>query len=114
MTGIKHVSRDFVFFVAGAHIGIGPVNRLHANQVDHTLEIFFSTDRQLQRHRGGSQTFFNLFDNAQEISTGAVHLVDKGHARHLVLVCLPPDCFRLRLDTTNGTKNGDCPVEYPQ
>ena len=44
----------------------------------------------------------------------AVHFIDKSHPGYVVLVGLPPDRFRLRLDPAHGVKNGDGPIEYPQ
>ncbi len=43
------------------------------------------------------QALAQLTLDLEEISAGAVHLVDEGKARHLVLGGLAPDRFRLRL-----------------
>ena len=48
------------------------------------------------------QTQLHLLHNLEEVGTGAVHLVHKGQARHLVLVGLTPDGFRLRLHAAHG------------
>ena len=50
----------------------------------------------------------------REVGADAVHLVDEGDARHLVLVGLPPDRLRLRLDPGHRAEQGDGPVEHPQ
>ena len=63
-----------------------PVNGLHANQVDNSLEIFFGSNWQLNGHGTCAQTFPYLLDHAHEIGTGAIHLVDESHARHVVRV----------------------------
>ena len=41
---------------------------------------------------------------AQEVGAGAIHLVDEGEARHLVLVHLPPDRLGLRLHAGHGVR----------
>ncbi len=43
-----------------------------------------------------------------------VDLVDETHTGHLVLFCLTPHCFRLRLDTLLTVENDDTAVKYPE
>ena len=49
-----------------------------------------------------------------EIGPDDVHLVDEDEARHLVLVGLPPDRFRLGLDALLGVEDDDAAVEDAQ
>ena len=51
---------------------------------------------------------------AEEVGADAIHLVDEGDARHAVLVGLPPDGFRLRLDAADGAEHGDGAIEDAQ
>ncbi|MNJ36193.1 hypothetical protein D3C77_309720 [compost metagenome] len=61
-----------------------------------------------------AQAFVDLLDHAQEVGALAVHLVDVGHARHVVLVGLAPDRLRLRLDAIGATEHHHCAVEHAQ
>ena len=55
-----------------------------------------------------------MFDAAQEVGAGTVHLVDERNARYAVLVHLPPDRFGLRLDARHGAVHGHSGVEHAQ
>ncbi len=53
-------------------------------------------------------------NRAPVIGAGAVHLIDETDARHVVLVGLPPNRFRLRLDACYGVEHDDTAVEHSQ
>src|SRR6056297_3664755 len=106
--------RNVLLLVAGAHVLLFPVDRLHAEEVDDALEILFGADGQLDGHGIGAQTALHLLHHAQIIGAGPVHLVDEHHARHLVLVRLAPDGLGLRLDTAHGAQHRDGTVQHAQ
>src|SRR5690606_475987 len=95
----------------GRHV---PDDRLHLDQVDHAFEVVLGADRHLHRHRVGAQARLQLADHLLEVGTRAVHLVDEGQARHVVLVGLAPHRFGLRLDATDRTQHEHRAVEHAQ
>ncbi|CSH48775.1 Uncharacterised protein [Shigella sonnei] len=123
----NHVCRDIFVFEGYALVSVVPVDSFHFHQVNNTGEMFFSTNRQLQRNRVRAQTGFDLVNNFQEVRTHAVHFVNERNARNFIFVCLTPYGFRLRLNTTNcavnhyrtienthGTFYFDCEVNVPR
>ena len=101
----NHVCRDIFVFEGYALVSVVPVDSFHFHQVNNTGEMFFSTNRQLQRNRVRAQTGFDLVNNFQEVRTHAVHFVNERNARNFIFVCLTPYGFRLRLNTTNCAVN---------
>ena len=65
-------------------------------------------------HRVGAEPVAHRLHGGEEVRAGAVHLVDEGDARHLVLVRLPPDRLGLRLHARDGVEDGDGAVEDAQ
>ena len=57
------------------------------------------TDRDLHADGVRAEAVAHRLDGVEEVGAGAVHLVDEGDARDVVLVGLAPDGLRLRLDT---------------
>ena len=51
---------------------------------------------------------------AEEVGPFAVHLVDEGDARHVVLVGLAPDGFALRLDAFPGAEDHHAAVQHAE
>ena len=91
-----------------------PDQRLHLDQVDDAFEVALAADRQLDRQRIGAEPVHHRLHRVEEVGAGAVHLVDVGDPRHLVLVGLAPDGLRLRLDPGDGVEDGDGAVEDAQ
>ena len=91
-----------------------PDQRLHLDQVDDALEVVLAADRQLDRQRVGAEPVVHRLHRVEEVGAGAVHLVDVGEARDLVLVGLAPDGLRLGLDAGDGVEDGDRAVEDAQ
>ena len=60
------------------------------------------------------QAIDDHLDGALRIRAGAVHLVDEADPRHAVLVGLPPDRLRLRLDAGDGIEHDHATVEHAQ
>src|SRR5471030_140596 len=102
---LLHISRDLFVFEGHALIGFAPVDRFHLHQVNNTGEFLFSADSQLQRNRICTQTFLNLINNFQEVSTHTVHFINERDTWNFIFVCLTPYGFRLWLNTTNCTVN---------
>jgi hypothetical protein len=93
--------------------GFVPIDRLHANQIDHALEILFSADRHLDGHGIGPQTRAHLLVDLEEVGADPVHLVDERETGHAVLVGLAPDGLGLRLHTAHRAIDHARAVEHP-
>src|SRR3989449_280292 len=89
-------------------------DRLHLHEVDHPEEMLLAPPGDLDRHRTGVQTRLHHAHTAIEVGALAVHLVDEGDARDLVLVRLPPDRLGLGLDTTDRAEHADRTVQHAQ
>ena len=91
-----------------------PNDGLHFDEIDDTFEVGFLTDRNLNRHGVRRETVTHLGDCGFKIRARAIHLVDKGNARNLVLIGLPPNCFGLRLNPADRTEDSAGAVEHAQ
>src|SRR5690606_27241015 len=111
---VEQVSRDLGVFKADTLIFFIPDDTLHLDQVDDAPEGFFGPDRQLDRHGGRVEAVLDLLHDAQEVGTGAIHLVDVDEARNLVTVGLTPNGFGLRLYAGAAAQNNNGAVEYTQ
>ncbi len=89
-------------------------DRLHRHEVDHALEVPLGADRQLDRHGVGAEPVDHRLHTALEVGADAIHLVDVGDPRDVVLVGLAPHGLRLRLDAGDGVEQRDRPVEHAQ
>ena len=89
-------------------------DRLHVDEVDDAEEVALGADRQLQRHGVRGEAVDHRLDALGEVRADAVHLVDVGDARDLVLVGLAPDGLGLRLDAGDGVEQRDRAVEHAQ
>src|SRR5690606_25628923 len=72
---VEQVSRDLGVFKADTLIFFIPDDTLHLDQVDDAPEGFFGPDRQLDRHGRRVEAVLDLLHDAQEVGTGAIHLV---------------------------------------
>ena len=90
------------------------IERLHGNQIDHTLKLVFLADRNLHPHRIAAELFLELLDDAIVVGAGAVHLVDDRQPRHLVPLHLAIDRHRLALHATHGAEHQNRAVEHAQ
>src|SRR5664280_3044276 len=77
---------------------------LHVNKVDYSYEVLFSTNRYLNRNRVSTKFLLNLLNNAEEISSGTIHFINKGYSRYHIFISLSPYGFRLRFNATNCTE----------
>ena len=89
-------------------------NGIHLNKVNDAIEIFLGTDRYLHRHRVSPQLVLHLLHHSEEISTGAVHLVDKRYSRNIVFIGLPPDGLALGFNAANSAEDRHSTVKYAQ
>ena len=89
-------------------------DRLHVDQVDDPEEVGLGADRQLDRHGVRAEAVDHRLDALLEVRADAVHLVDVGDPRHVVLVGLAPDRLGLRLDAGDGVEQRDRAVEHAQ
>ena len=85
---------------------------LHFEQIDDTLEVVLSTDRELDRNGITMKSLMEHIQNVVEVCTHDIHLVDIYHSWYLIVISLSPNCFSLRLNTTLSTKNCYRTVEY--
>ena len=85
---------------------------LHFEQIDDTLEVVLSTDRELDRNGVTMKSFMEHIQNVVKVCTHDIHLVDIYHSWYLIVISLSPNCFSLRLNTTLSTKNCYRTVEY--
>ncbi len=109
---IGHGGRDFgLLDVFAELIFVDEGAVLH--QIDDAAEFAFCTDRQLDGSGVGLKAIFNLPMHLEEVSAGAVHLVDEHHAGNAVAIRLAPHRLRLRLHTTHRAEHGDHTIEHP-
>ena len=86
-------------------------DRLHLDEVDDAGERVLLADGDLHGHGVRAEAIAHRLHGGEEVRAGAVHLVDEGDARNLVLVGLPPDGLGLRLHAGDRVEDGDRAVE---
>ena len=89
-------------------------DRVVFDEVDDAAEVALGADRQLDRHGMRAEAVDHRLHAALEVRADAVHLVDVGDARDVVLVGLAPDGLGLRLDAGDGVEQRDRAVEHAQ
>ncbi len=104
---------DLHDFLLGAEL-VFVDDRLHPDEIDDTREIALSADRQLDRDGVGAESVDHRLHALLEVGAGAIHLVDVGDARHVILVGLAPDGLRLRLHAGDRVEQRDRAVEHAQ
>ena len=107
---VLHVGRNLLVVELGAELVV-PDKSLVLDQINDALELVLRADRKLDRQRVGSETVLHRLHRAVEVGADAIHLVDEGDARDLVLVGLTPDSLGLGLNAGDGVKDGDRAVE---
>src|SRR5207237_10864597 len=96
------------------------VKSLHLEQVNNAAKRRVAVlDRSranwnIDRRRDRLQTIFDLIQDVDKVGADHVHLVDKDHARHLILVGLPPVGLGLSLHALLGVKDHDSAIQDPQ
>ena len=112
---------------AADDLAVRPIRRarievagLHRQQVDDAGKrgraVFrrAAPDRNCHGNRPRLKPLANFLDGVFEVSADDVHLVDEDQPRHGILVGLPPDCFRLRLDAFLGVEHDHAAVQHAQ
>ncbi len=90
---------DFLALAVAIHgVGVG----LHADQVDHALEIFFSADGKLNGNGEAAEDALNAFEGAVKGRTLAIELVNEDGAGQIELVGKAPDLFGLDFDARDA------------
>ena len=111
--GVGELRRDLGLFLFLAEVVLVD-DRLHRHQVDHAEEVGLGADRQLDRHGVRAEAVDHRLHAHVEVGADAVHLVDVGDARDVVLVRLAPDRLGLRLDAGDRVEQRDRAVEHAQ
>ena len=93
---------------------VRPGERAHLDEVDDAAEVLLAADRQVNGHRARAEAIDHRLHGGEEIGARAIHLVDEGDARNLVVVGLAPDGLRLGLDARDGVEDRDRAVEHAQ
>jgi len=91
-----------------------PQDSLHLDQIHDTLEVLLSTDRNLDHDRVSTQDVLHLLHSLEEVSAGAVHLVDIADTGNIVFVSLTPHCLALRLHTVSSGISSDGTIQHTQ
>ena len=81
--------------------GFVPNNGLVGNQVDHSFEMFFFADGNLNGDGVGTQHVFDLLAYFEKVRALAVHFVYKTQTGYFVIVCETPVGFGLGLNPVN-------------
>ena len=111
---VQEIGGDVDVAEARAKRILVPDHALHADEIDNTFEIAFSADWQLHDKRLRAEAVDDRAHAIEEVGADLVHLVDEDHARHVVLVALPPDGLGLRLNALVGVEQGYRAVEHAQ
>ena len=106
--------RDFKDLEFRAQSFFEPDDHFFFDEIDAADEETFFAERELQGNRAGGQALTHGLNTMIEIGAGAVHLVDESDARHVILIGLTPNSFRLRLHAGDRVKNGHSAIEHAQ
>ncbi len=113
--GILQVFRADVLLHRVGPLGVLDIAHLaELDQVYDALEVRPLFDGNGDGHGIGAQNRAYLAEHAEKIRPGAVHLVDKADARHLVFAGLAPDRLGLRLDSAHRAEQADGAVQDAQ
>src|SRR6185437_15263542 len=110
--GILQLVGDVGVLELRAEALVEPDDRAVLDQVDEALERALDADREIEHSRTGAEAVLDHADAHVEVRARAVELVDEAHARNMVLLGLPPDGFRLRLDAGDAVEAGYGAVEH--
>ena len=89
---IQHIGRDLFYTHILAHIIVINVC-IHLNEIDDSLEISLSADRELNRNGVALESVVHHLNNIVEVCAHDIHLVDISHSGYMVFICLTPYCF---------------------
>ena len=114
LVGCLHVCRNGIRNNFGALGGLVKGQGLAADKVHNAFKFVFSADRQLQRHRGGTQAVMDHLHAALKVGADTVHLVDKADAGNIVGVGLAPHGFGLGLNAGDCVEDAHGAVKHAQ
>ena len=100
-----HVVGNIDKIVVSAECGLIVDDRFHVHEIDETVKKLSRPDGDGEGQRVGAESFLHHVDHIVKVRPHPIHLVDKSDARNLVLICLTPDCFALRLNAANSTED---------
>ena len=109
---LLQVCRDIIVLEGNALILVAPDNGLHLDEVYDALEGILSSYRDLQRYGMSVEAGLDLLNDAEEVCSGTVHLVDERDARNIVLIGLAPYSLGLRLNSADRAVNHYGAVEH--
>ena len=102
----NHIFRDLHLEEICAKAVRVPFPCSFCQQINYTAVIVFSADRKLHRDWFCAKFIFHLFENTEEVCTGAIHFIYITNSGDMILVSLSPNGFGLWFHSTNTTK--DC------
>lgn len=109
----EHICRDILITNVLAKVVI--INLCtHRHQINNTDKLALCADRQLNRYRNALQAILHHLDNVIEVCAHDIHLIDERHTRNLIIVCLMPYSFRLRLNAALCAEYADRAIQYTQ
>ena len=108
------VSRNILNRILSTHSLIMPDDCFHTNEINHALECFLCSNRNLDCTRSSSKHLFDLANYIKEVGTRTVHLVHVADTRHIILISLTPNSLRLRLYTTHRAQRHHSTVQDTQ
>ena len=109
---LLQVCGDILVLEGNALILVAPDNGLHLDEVYDALEGILSSYRDLQGNRMAVEALLDLLNNAEEVRSGTIHLVDERDAGNVVLVGLAPYSLGLRLNSADRAVNHYGAVEH--
>jgi hypothetical protein len=107
-------SRNLLYIVIGTQCLVVPVKGFHPDQINNPFKTAFGTNRYLNGTRTCAQHFFYLANHFEKIRPRTVHFIYVTNAGDFIFIGLTPYRFRLRFYSANGTKSGNCTIQYPQ
>jgi len=81
-------------------------------KINHAVKVILLADGKKNGIGVCAEFFAHVRQRIHEIRADAVHFVDEGDARNFVLGGLPPDGFRLRLDSGDAAKHRHRAVQH--
>ena len=91
-------------------VGVG----LHIDQINQADIGILKANGYLDGHGTAAEAVAHHVNDMIKVGAHDIHLVDIGHARHLVLVGLPPNGFRLGLNAALCAENSHRAVKHTQ
>ena len=116
MPGLRHINqlRRHRHILKGLPLGIQIVAILQRDQIDFPGVALGRAHRHHHRHRIRPQLLAHLSHGPRKVRPHSVHLINKGNARDVVAIGLPPNCLRLRLHPAHRAENPHRAIQHTQ